>query len=172
MGRSRGEKEGGKGTGGARLGSRLELRFPGPHTEGSPEEGCNACVARVSAVAASRIDGEQAHACKETCMALFSKKSAMTTREGALPGRSNPLKVPELHFVTGHRIKPPFPAGLKEAVFGLGCFWGAERIFWQLPGVYSTAVGYAGGFTPNPTYQEVCTGETGHTEVVRVIYDP
>jgi peptide-methionine (S)-S-oxide reductase len=105
-------------------------------------------------------------------MALFSKKSAMTTREGALPGRSNPLKVPELHFVNGHRIKPPFPAGLTEAVFGLGCFWGAERIFWQLPGVYSTAVGYAGGFTPNPTYQEVCTGETGHTEVVRVIYDP
>ena len=105
-------------------------------------------------------------------MALFRKKSAMPTREAALPGRSIPLKVPDQHFVNGHRIKPPFQAGLKEAVFGLGCFWGAERIFWQLPGVYSTAVGYAGGFTPNPTYQEVCTGETGHTEVVRVIYDP
>jgi len=105
-------------------------------------------------------------------MALFHKKSAMPNREQALPGRSAPLKVPETHFVNGHRIVPPFPAGLKEAVFGLGCFWGAERLFWQLPGVYSTAVGYAGGFTPNPTYQEVCSGETGHAEVVRVIYDP
>jgi len=105
-------------------------------------------------------------------MALFRKKSAMPSREQALPGRSTPLEVPESHFVNGHRIVPPFPAGLKEAVFGLGCFWGAERLFWQLPGVYSTAVGYAGGFTPNPTYQEVCSGETGHAEVVRVIYDP
>ena len=105
-------------------------------------------------------------------MALFSKKLAIPAREEALPGRSAPMKVPERHFVNGHRIAPPFPANLQEAVFGLGCFWGAERIFWQLPGVYSTAVGYAGGFTPNPTYQEVCTGQTGHTEVVRVIYDP
>ena len=105
-------------------------------------------------------------------MALFRKKSAMPTREQALPGRSAPLKVPETHFVNGHRIAPPFPAGLQEAVFALGCFWGAERLFWQLPGVYSTAVGYAGGFTANPTYQEVCSGETGHAEVVRVIYDP
>lgn len=105
-------------------------------------------------------------------MALFRKKSAMPTREQALPGRSAPLRIPETHFVNGHRIAPPFPAGLKEAVFALGCFWGAERLFWQLPGVYSTAVGYAGGFTPNPTYQEVCSGETGHAEVVRVIYDP
>jgi peptide-methionine (S)-S-oxide reductase len=96
----------------------------------------------------------------------------MPAREEALPGRSTPLKVPETHFVNGHRITPPFPAGLKEAVFGLGCFWGAERLFWQLPGVYSTAVGYAGGFTQNPTYQEVCTGQTGHAEVVRAIYDP
>jgi peptide-methionine (S)-S-oxide reductase len=80
--------------------------------------------------------------------------------------------VPSTHYVNGHRIVPPFPAGLREAVFGLGCFWGAERLFWQLPGVYSTAVGYAGGFTPNPTYQEVCTGLTGHAEAVRVIYDP
>jgi peptide-methionine (S)-S-oxide reductase len=105
-------------------------------------------------------------------MALFRKQSVMPDREEALPGRSTPLQVPETHFVNGHRIVPPFPAGLKEAVFGLGCFWGAERILWQLPGVYSTAVGYAGGFTPNPTYQEVCTGQTGHSEVVRVIYDP
>lgn len=105
-------------------------------------------------------------------MALFRRKSTLPSEESALPGRSTPLQVPETHFVNGHRILPPFPAGLREAVFGLGCFWGAERLFWQLPGVYSTAVGYAGGLTPNPTYQEVCTGETGHTEVVRVIYDP
>src|SRR6478752_3323406 len=105
-------------------------------------------------------------------MALFRKKSTLPARDEALPGRSTPLTVPEKHFVNGHRIVPPFPAGMREAVFALGCFWGAERLFWELPGVYSTAVGYAGGFTPNPTYQEVCTGETGHTEVVRVIYDP
>jgi peptide-methionine (S)-S-oxide reductase len=105
-------------------------------------------------------------------MALFQKKSSIPAQSDALPGRSTPLKVPESHFVNQHRIVPPFPAGLKEAVFGLGCFWGAERLFWQLPGVYSTAVGYAGGFTPNPTYQEVCSGATGHTEVIKVIYDP
>jgi peptide-methionine (S)-S-oxide reductase len=105
-------------------------------------------------------------------MALFSRKSTMPAADAALPGRSAPLQVPETHFVNGHRTVPPFPAGLREAVFGLGCFWGAERLFWQLPGVYSTSVGYAGGFTPNPSYQEVCTGGTGHAEVVRVIYDP
>jgi peptide-methionine (S)-S-oxide reductase len=105
-------------------------------------------------------------------MALFRKKAAMPAEADALPGRSTPLVVPQAHFVSGHRIVPPFPAGLREAVFGMGCFWGAERLFWQLPGVYSTAVGYAGGYTPNPTYQEVCSGDTGHTEVVRVIYDP
>ena len=105
-------------------------------------------------------------------MALFRRKSNMPAADAALPGRDTPLKVPETHFVNGHRTVPPFPAGLREAVFGLGCFWGAERIFWQLPGVYSTAVGYAGGFTPNATYQEVCSGDTGHAEVVRVIYDP
>jgi peptide-methionine (S)-S-oxide reductase len=105
-------------------------------------------------------------------MALLRKKSTMPTREEALPGRSAPLKVPEKHFVNGHRIVPPFPAGLREAVFAMGCFWGAEKLFWELPGVYSTAVGYAGGLTPNPTYEEVCTGGTGHAEVVRVIYDP
>src|SRR5262249_35089370 len=81
-------------------------------------------------------------------------------------------KVPEKHFVNGHRILPPFLAGLREAVFGLGCFWGVERLFWEAPGVYSTAVGYAGGYTPNATYEEVCTGLTGHTEGVKVIYDP
>jgi peptide-methionine (S)-S-oxide reductase len=105
-------------------------------------------------------------------MALFRKKAVMPAHADALPGRPTPLKVPEKHFVSSHRIVPPFPAGLKEAVFGMGCFWGAERLFWKLPGVYSTAVGYAGGYTPNATYQEVCSGETGHTEVVRVIYDP
>jgi peptide-methionine (S)-S-oxide reductase len=105
-------------------------------------------------------------------MALFRKKSTMPSADNALPGRPTPLKVPETHFVNGHRTVAPFPAGLREAYFGLGCFWGAERLFWELPGVYSSAVGYAGGFTPNPTYEEVCTGETGHTEIVRVIYDP
>ncbi len=105
-------------------------------------------------------------------MALFSRKSAMPGPDTALPGRTTPLAVPATHFVHGHRIVPPFPAGMREALFGMGCFWGAERLFWELPGVYSTAVGYAGGFTPNPTYKEVCTGETGHAEVVRVIYNP
>ncbi len=105
-------------------------------------------------------------------MALLRKKTTMPAAAEALPGRSTPLDVPQTHYVNGHRIVPPFPAGLREAVFGLGCFWGAERLFWQLPGVYSTAAGYAGGFTLNPTYEEVCTGLTGHAEVVRVIYDP
>jgi peptide-methionine (S)-S-oxide reductase len=105
-------------------------------------------------------------------MALFRQKSAMPSTNDALPGRAAPLAVPDTHFVNGHRIREPFPAGLSEAVFGLGCFWGPERMFWKLPGVYSTAVGYAGGYTPNPTYDEVCSGMTGHAEVVRVIYDP
>jgi peptide-methionine (S)-S-oxide reductase len=105
-------------------------------------------------------------------MALFRKKSTMPTADTALPGRPTALKVPETHFVNQHRTVPPFPAGLRDTYFGLGCFWGAERLFWELPGVYSTAVGYAGGFTANPTYEEVCTGETGHTEIVRVVYDP
>jgi peptide-methionine (S)-S-oxide reductase len=90
----------------------------------------------------------------------------------ALPGRDEALPVPSRHAVSGHPLVPPFPAGLEEAVFGMGCFWGAERKFWEAPGVYSTAAGYAGGSTPNPTYQEVCSGMTGHTEVVLVVFDP
>ncbi len=100
------------------------------------------------------------------------KKTQMIDAPQALPGRATPLAVPERHHVNGHPLKAPFPAGLKQAVFGLGCFWGAERKFWQTPGVYTTAVGYAGGYTPNPSYEEVCSGRTGHTEVVLVVYDP
>ena len=103
---------------------------------------------------------------------MFRKKSEMVSTDRALPGRSAALAIPETHFVNGNRIVPPFPAGLERAMFGLGCFWGAERKFWQVPGVYSTAVGYAAGFTPNPTYEEVCSGMTGHAEVVQVVYDP
>jgi peptide-methionine (S)-S-oxide reductase len=105
-------------------------------------------------------------------MFSFRKKGRMPDPESVLPGRETPLRVPELHAVNGHRIVEPFPPGLRKAVFGLGCFWGAERKFWQAPGVYSTAVGYAAGSTPNPTYEEVCSGLTGHNEVVLVIYDP
>ena len=106
-------------------------------------------------------------------MALFSSaKLRMPTTAEALPGRTQPMPVPETHFVSGARIAPPFPDGMRLAQFGLGCFWGAERKFWQLPGVYSTAVGYSGGVTPNPTYEEVCSGRTGHTEAVLVVYDP
>ena len=108
-------------------------------------------------------------------MSLFSlksRKSQMPTPTDALPGRAQEMDVPQQHFVLKTPLKPPFPAGLEEAVFGLGCFWGAERKFWQLAGVYSTSVGYAAGFTPNPTYEEVCSGLTGHNEVVRVIFDP
>lgn len=105
-------------------------------------------------------------------MGLFSRKSEMVSAADALPGRSTPMRVPEKHFVSGARLQAPFPAGLEEAVVGLGCFWGAERLFWKLPGVYSTSVGYAGGFTPNPSYEEVCSGRTGHTEVVSVVFDP
>jgi peptide-methionine (S)-S-oxide reductase len=104
-------------------------------------------------------------------MAL-SKKTTIPAHDEALPGRATPLPLSGKHFVNGSNIKQPAAGGLEEAVFGLGCFWGAERKFWQVPGVVSTAVGYAGGFTPNATYEEVCSGRTGHTEVVRVIFDP
>jgi peptide-methionine (S)-S-oxide reductase len=100
-----------------------------------------------------------------------AKKLRMPTAAEALPGRAERMPVPRAHFVNGHPLEPPFPAGLKTALFGLGCFWGAEKKFWQTPGVFTTAVGYAAGLTPNPTYQEVCTGMTGHNEVVLVVYD-
>ena len=99
-------------------------------------------------------------------------KLALPTPESALPGRSTRLPVSARHFVLDTPIEPPNPAGLQEVILGLGCFWGAERMFWKLDGVYTTEVGYAGGFTPNPTYEEVCSGRTGHTEVVRVVFDP
>ncbi len=101
-----------------------------------------------------------------------SMKTRLPAAGEALPGRAERMRVPERHHVNGHRIEPPFPDGMQLALFGLGCFWGAERKFWVLPGVYSTAVGYAAGQTPNPTYEEVCTGRTGHSEVVRVVFDP
>jgi peptide-methionine (S)-S-oxide reductase len=105
-------------------------------------------------------------------MALSRFKQEIPRPEDALPGRSTPLAVPDRHYVNGAPLKPPYPVGLQVATFGLGCFWGAERRFWQVPGVFVTAVGYAGGHTPNPTYEEVCSGRTGHTEVVRVVFDP
>jgi peptide-methionine (S)-S-oxide reductase len=104
-------------------------------------------------------------------MSLFRKAAVMPTREQALPGRSEAMRVSGRHFVSGNRIVLPFPAGTELALFGLGCFWGAERKFWQIDGVYATAVGYAAGLTPNPTYEEVCSGMTGHNEVVRVVFD-
>ncbi|EPF19768.1 MAG: peptide-methionine (S)-S-oxide reductase MsrA [Microcystis aeruginosa Ma_MB_F_20061100_S19] len=102
----------------------------------------------------------------------FGKKLTLPTVREALPGRSEKMPVPSTHYVNGHPLQPPFPTGMESAMFGLGCFWGAERKFWQLEGVYTTAVGYAAGITHNPTYQEVCTGMTGHNEVVLVVYDP
>jgi peptide-methionine (S)-S-oxide reductase len=105
-------------------------------------------------------------------MHLFSKPTHMVTADEALPGRKETMPVPALHAVLGTPLEPPFPEGLEQAVVGLGCFWGAERIFWRAPGVYTTAVGYAGGFTPNPTYEDVCSGRTGHTEAVLVVFDP
>jgi len=106
-------------------------------------------------------------------MSMFPhKKSVMPSVEEALPGREQAMPVAESHFVNGNPMKPPFPENLRQVVFGLGCFWGAERKFWQLQGVFTTAVGYSAGYTPNPDYQEVCTGKTGHNEVVLVVYDP
>jgi peptide-methionine (S)-S-oxide reductase len=104
---------------------------------------------------------------------LFRTKTQMVSEADALPGRTDQtMPVPERHTVLDHPLQGPWPDGVRTAVFGLGCFWGAEKLFWQLPGVYSTAVGYAGGYTPNPTYEEVCSGRTGHTEAVLVAYDP
>ncbi len=105
-------------------------------------------------------------------MGLFSTKAVPPMPESVLPGRDEAMPLTNRHYVNGNPIQEPFPDGMECAVFGLGCFWGAERCFWKLDGVYATAVGYAGGDTPNPTYQEVCSGQTGHNEVVRVIYDP
>jgi peptide-methionine (S)-S-oxide reductase len=105
-------------------------------------------------------------------MFLFSKPKTMVAPEDALPGRDETMPVPPAHDVLGTPIAPPFPAGLQQAVVGMGCFWGAERVFWRADGVYTTAVGYAGGYTPNPTYEEVCSGRTGHTEAVLVVFDP
>jgi peptide-methionine (S)-S-oxide reductase len=104
-------------------------------------------------------------------MFLFTKNE-MVTPEKALPGRETPMPVPERHEVLGTPLQPPFPEGMEQLVVGMGCFWGAERIFWEADGVYTTAVGYAGGYTPNPTYEEVCSGRTGHTEAVLVVFDP
>jgi peptide-methionine (S)-S-oxide reductase len=101
-----------------------------------------------------------------------AKKTTLPGPSEALPGRETPLPVPERHAVLGAALQPPWPDGFQQAVFGMGCFWGAERMFWQGPGVHTTAAGYAGGITPNPTYEEVCSGSTGHTEVVRVVFDP
>ena len=103
---------------------------------------------------------------------LFKDKTRMVSAANALPGRAQEIATPERHFVLGTPLRPPFPEGYERAVVGMGCFWGAEQIFWQAPGVYTTAVGYAGGFTPNPTYEEVCSASTGHTEAVLVVFDP
>jgi peptide-methionine (S)-S-oxide reductase len=105
-------------------------------------------------------------------MFFSTKKARMPSPDEALRGRTAPMRLGEQHFINGNRIQPPFPDGMQRAMFGMGCFWGAERKFWQTAGVYATAVGYAGGYTPNPTYEEVCSGMTGHNEVVLVVFDP
>jgi peptide-methionine (S)-S-oxide reductase len=109
---------------------------------------------------------------EELALDLVTRKLRLPTADRALPGRAQRMPVPEKHFVLHTPLQPPFPQGLELALFGMGCFWGAERLYWQAQGVYTTAVGYAAGFTPNPTYEEVCSGLTGHAEVVRVVFDP
>ena len=104
--------------------------------------------------------------------AFMKKRSALLPKESTIPGRGETMPVPARHFINGHPLRPPFPEGIEQAVFGMGCFWGAERLFWQTRGVYTTAVGYAGGETKNPTYEEVCSGFTNHTEAVLAVYDP
>ena len=103
---------------------------------------------------------------------LFSKPAELPTADTALPGRDQPLKTDEVHYVTGRPLKGPHPDGFETAIFGMGCFWGVERVFWNLPGVWVTSVGYSGGITPNATYEEVCSGRTGHNEVVQVVFNP
>jgi peptide-methionine (S)-S-oxide reductase len=103
---------------------------------------------------------------------FMQKMKSLLPEDKTIPGRASAMQVPDKHFVNGHPLKPPFPEGMQQVVFGMGCFWGAERLFWQTPGVYTTSVGYAGGQTKNPTYDEVCSGFTNHTEVVHVVFDP
>jgi peptide-methionine (S)-S-oxide reductase len=119
-----------------------------------------------------RSVGRPAIFCTQMLRFTDPAKTRMPTAAEALPGRAEPMAVPEVHFVSGHRIVPPFPEGMRPAMFGMGCFWGAERKLWTAPGVWSTMVGYAGGLTPNPTYREVCSARTGHNEVVKVVWDP
>ena len=130
--------------GGRRVGPRVHVERSGPRRRSSSLQGC--------------------------CSSVTGR--GWSSRPTRCPGRSESLVVPERHDVLGTPLKPPFPAGVEQLVLGMGCFWGAERIFWQAPGVYTTAVGYAGGYTPNPTYEEVCSGRTGHTEAVLVVFDP
>lgn len=117
---------------------------------------------------------EHHYRCVRYCVLIMFgfDKTTMPEPAKALPGRDLTVSVPDRHFVNGNPLKPPFPEGMEQAMFGLGCFWGAEKKFWELDGVYTTAVGYSGGYTPNPTYREVCSGQTGHNEVVVVIFDP
>jgi len=120
----------------------------------------------------SELGADYTPASMVSTMSGILKKQQMPTPQDAPSGRTEMMRVPDKHFVNGHALVPPYPSGLELALFGFGCFWGAEKCFWQQPGVYVTAVGYAGGYTPNPTYEEVCSGRTGHNEVVRVVFDP